>query len=185
MVMDIERIVLVDSLGQPIGEAPKLASHHASTPLHLAFSTYIFNANSQLLVTKRAQSKKVWPGVWTNSCCGHPFPGESMNAAIERRLAYELGMTASTITEIIPNYTYITPPYQGIIEHEWCPVYAGYASSDPVPHADEVMDWKWIDWAEYQTQLLEDTGNTWSWWCKDQLKHLLEAQSFNKYIAKV
>lgn len=182
--MDMERIVLVNQLGRPTGDAPKLESHHANTPMHLAFSSYIFNTNGQLLVTQRADSKKVWPGVWTNTCCGHPAPAESMTDAINRRLAYELGMTGTNITEIISDYSYKTPPYRGVIENEWCPIYAGIANTDPVPNPAEVMGWRWVSWDEYQVQLSSDNNDIWSWWCKDQLKQLLASGLFKKYTAQ-
>src|SRR6266545_4096183 len=100
----MEMIVLVDTLGREIGTAPKLESHHAKTPLHRAFSCYILDRHGQLLVTQRAHVKKVWPGVWTNSVCGHPAPGESFEDAIARRTQYELGMTVSNIQVVLPDY---------------------------------------------------------------------------------
>jgi len=85
-----EQIVFVDENGQPNGEVgPKLESHTANTRLHLAFSCYIFRkSDNKFLVTQRALSKKVWPGVWTNSVCGHPAPGEAIEDAIRRRASY-------------------------------------------------------------------------------------------------
>src|SRR5687767_11740101 len=93
-MQETEQIVFVDESGTPTGEiGPKLASHGADTRLHLAFSCYIFrNGDGNFLVTQRALSKKVWPGVWTNSVCGHPAPGEAMENAIRRRAAYEVGI---------------------------------------------------------------------------------------------
>lgn len=170
--VDSEQIVLVDEAGKPIGKAPKLASHHASTPLHLAFSVYIFNDNNELLVTKRAHQKKVWPDVWTNSCCGHPMPGESMEQAIVRRVEYELGMTVKDIKVALPDYRYTTPPYNGIIENEVCPVFMSRANSVPRPNPKEVDDIRWISWGDFRNEALADSSNAWSWWCKDQLSQL-------------
>ena len=82
----MERIYYVDNNDQQTGESDeKLHAHHADTKLHAAFSCYIFNDKGQLLVTKRAETKKVWPDVWTNSCCGHPHPDESREDAVKRR----------------------------------------------------------------------------------------------------
>jgi isopentenyl-diphosphate Delta-isomerase len=168
-----EDIVLVDETGQPIGVAEKFSSHHATTPLHLAFSCYIFNGNGQLLVTQRAHSKKVWPGVWTNSVCGHPAPDEPMIGAIRRRLNYELGMTATEFTVVLPDYRYRTPPFKGVIENEFCPVYVARATGEPRANPEEVEAWKWMRWQEYVDASLVDTEDRYSWWTKDQLRSLV------------
>lgn len=167
-----EQIILVDDEGTPIGSAEKLSSHHANTPLHLAFSCYVFNEKGELLVTQRAHKKKVWPGFWTNSLCGHISPDEATVDAIKRRLDYELGMTAKDFKVVLPDYRYKTPPFNGIIENEICPVYIATASSIPKPNPDEVEDLKWMKWSDYKKELEADQENVYSYWCKDQLKQL-------------
>lgn len=166
---DNEQIVLVDTTGKPTGTAPKLASHHGDTPLHLGFSVYIFNQQGELLITQRAHSKKVWPGVWTNSCCGHVAPNETVEAAIKRRVTYELGMTIKKLQVVLPDYRYKTPRYRGVIEHEICPVYFAKTASAPHPNSIEVENTKWMSWDNFGQQAIQDTNDTWSWWCKDQL----------------
>lgn len=95
-------IYYVDKNDNPTGEVEeKIAAHHSETKLHAAFSCYVFNAKGQFLVTRRASSKKVWPSLWTNSCCGHPMPGESRVSAVKRRLLYELGLESVSIEKII------------------------------------------------------------------------------------
>jgi len=94
-LQDQELIVLCDERGTPTGTAEKWSSHHGRTPLHLAFSCYVFDEAGAFLTTRRALTKKVWPGVWTNSVCGHPAPAESFVDAIARRVGYELGMRSS------------------------------------------------------------------------------------------
>lgn len=172
---DIEQIVLLNEQYQPIGVAPKLASHHANTPLHLAFSCYVFNQNGEFLLTQRAATKKVWPGVWTNSVCGHPAPNEDMGAAIQRRLDFELGMSATDFQPLLPNYRYKTEPFNGIIENEFCPVYIARATSDPKPNPDEVGDYKWINW-EQLIQDLAISPKNYSYWFKDQVQHITSAK---------
>lgn len=176
-----EIIVLVDKTGKPIGEAEKLPTHNADTPLHLAFSCYVFNNKGEFLVTQRAHVKKVWPTVWTNSVCGHPAPHERMVDAIKRRLNYELGMQAKDFTEVIPDYVYKTPPYKGVVEHEYCPIYFARAISDPQPNAQEVDAYKWVPWQSFVSQAEADTADVWSWWCKDQLKLLKERPEIAQY----
>ena len=169
----IEQIVFVNPDGTPTGEVgPKLESHTGDTQMHLAFSCYVFNDKGEFLVTQRAHVKKVWPDVWTNSVCGHPAPGEDIVDAIRRRLDYELGMQATGFEVVLPTYTYKTPPYNGIIEHEFCPVYVARATSEPKPNPDEVEAFKWLAWDEYVAATEADTTEVWSWWCKDQLGQL-------------
>lgn len=165
-------IVLVDEQGNPIGQAEKLSAHHAETPLHLAFSCYVFDGEGRLLVTRRAKSKKVWPGVWTNTVCGHPQPGESMEAAIQRRLDYELGMSAEAIEVVLPAYRYRAPPFNGVVENEFCPVHFARAASDPAPNPAEVEEYRWMAWAKFAAEAEGDAAGAYSWWCKDQLTHL-------------
>jgi isopentenyl-diphosphate delta-isomerase len=164
-----EYIVLLDESHNPIGSAPKLASHHANTPLHLAFSCYVFNQEGKFLVTKRAHTKKVWPDVWTNSFCGHPAPGESMEDAILRRAKYELGISElNDLRCVIPDYRYTTEPYNGIIENEFCPVYVTRISKAIMPNADEVGDFEYIDWDDFRTSMAEHPKR-YSHWAKEQV----------------
>lgn len=183
-----DKIIFVDEHGQFTGETgPKLDSHNATTKLHLAFSCYVFNNQGEFLVTQRAFSKKVWPGVWTNSVCGHPAPGEEIIDAIKRRLDYELGMSAKEIQVLLPKYMYRTPPYNGIIEHEFCPVYIALATSEPQPNPEEVAEYKWMSWKEFVQQAENDADDAYSWWCKDQLKHIKHhpmIETYAKGIAK-
>lgn len=163
-----EHIVLLDDSYQPIGSAPKLASHHANTPLHLAFSCYVFNDQGELLVTQRAGTKKVWPGVWTNSFCGHPAPNESMENAIRRRANEELGIVdLHDITCAVPEYRYTTPEYNGIIENEFCPVYTARIHEGVAPNPDEVGGYTYMSWDEFRTQLVSEAA-TYSYWAKEQ-----------------
>ena len=169
----MEYIVFVDENGQPTGETgEKLASHNDSTRLHLAFSCYIFDDARRVLVTRRADSKKVWPGVWTNSVCGHPAPGEEFQDAIARRAKYELGLGVTDVEVKLPKYRYKTPPYNGIIENEFCPVFFAKTTGQPAPNPNEVSDYEWLEWGEFVRRTDADTGDVWSWWCKDQMKQL-------------
>ena len=178
-----DKIVLVDEAGRPIGAADKLSSHHADTPLHLAFSCYIFDAHGRLLLTQRAATKKVWPTVWTNSCCGHPAPDEPMEDAIARRVSYELGMRIDSLSVILPDYRYRTTPYNGIIENEVCPVYLAKASADPQPNGLEVMDWRWVAWPAFLDEVSSDNADRLSWWCKDQALNMRDQPELLDYLA--
>lgn len=171
----MELIQYVDDLGVPTGETEeKLAAHHARTRKHLAFSCYLFNDAGELLVTQRSASKKVWPGVWTNSCCGHPAPGEEMEDAIRRRLREELGITfVANLRCAIIDYSYKTPPYNGIIENEFCPVFIAHTTDAPRPNPAEVDAYKWLSWPAFTTWIAKEP-NLFSYWCKDQTKLLID-----------
>jgi isopentenyl-diphosphate delta-isomerase len=126
-----------------------------------------------LLVTQRAHVKKVWPDVWTNSACGHPAPDESFEDAIRRRSQYELGLAVTDIRCVLPRYIYKTPPYKGIVEHEFCPVFVAQAAAEPQPNPLEVEAYRWQAWPEFVSAAQADTADIYSWWCKDQLRLLL------------
>src|SRR3989338_9117540 len=101
-----DHVILVNDANEPVGIAPKDAVHHADTPLHRGFSLFIFHKNGNVLLQQRSLTKKTFPGVWSNSCCGHPGSGESPVDAAKRRAKHELGLDLPDIKEIIPNYRY-------------------------------------------------------------------------------
>jgi isopentenyl-diphosphate delta-isomerase len=140
-----EEVVLLAEDGTPIGTADKATVHTADTPLHLAFSCHLFDGEGRILVTRRALSKATWPGVWTNSFCGHPAPGESMEDAIARRAADELGTAVENLVPVLPDFTYRATDAAGIVEYEVCPVFTATVVGDLNPSADEVAEWQWVD----------------------------------------
>jgi isopentenyl-diphosphate delta-isomerase len=139
-----ERVVLLDERANPIGTADKALVHHASTPLHLAFSCYLFDEAGDVLVTRRALSKPTWPGVWTNSFCGHPEPGETPEAAVVRRARQELGAEIRDLRLSDPEFRYCATDPDGVVENEVCPVYEATISGSLSPRPDEVMEWAWV-----------------------------------------
>ncbi len=102
--MDREQVVLVDDAGEPVGVADKATVHGPSTPRHLAFSCYGFDAAGRLLVTRRAAAKRAFPLVRTGTCCGHPAPGEDLADAVHRRLVTELGVRALDLRLVLPDF---------------------------------------------------------------------------------
>jgi isopentenyl-diphosphate delta-isomerase len=146
---DEEQVVLLDGDLRPIGTLPKSQVHHENTPLHLAFSVYVVDAVGRLLVTRRAVGKQTFPGVWTNTCCGHPSPGEDIAEAVRRRLRTELGLAVSDLALVLPDFRYEAVAADGVRENEFCPVYVARAAQDPTPDASEVAEWRWVDWAAF------------------------------------
>ena len=175
----------MDEYGNPVGTAEKLAAHTSNTHLHLAFSCYVFDKKGRYLLTRRALSKKVWPGWWTVSFCGHLAPGETTVDALRRRANSELGITKlRDITLILPDYRYKTPPYKGIIENEICPVYAAILDSPLTPNPDEVEEYEWVEWPKVLKKV-EDNPGKYSWWMTDEIKLLKKSPKFKKFIASL
>lgn len=166
-----ELVVLLDESGREIGTAPKLTVHDTDTALHLAFSCHVRNPAGEVLVTRRALSKKTWPGVWTNSFCGHPLPGEEFQAAIERRALFELGLPITNLTVTLPDFRYRAVDSSGIVENEICPVYLARATADPVPNPDEVMEFAWVEPTALQRSV-RDAPWAFSPWLGLQLQKL-------------
>ena len=165
-----EEVVLIDEKNKEIGTAPKDTVHTKDTPLHRAFSCFIFNDKKELLLTKRASSKKTFPGVWTNTVCGHPGKGETSVDAARRRLQGELGLVVRDLIEISP-YRYRFADRNGIVENEICPILMGFTNDNPTPHEGEVDSWKWMKWEEF----LNDIGknpNIYSPWSREEAEIL-------------
>ena len=170
-----ELVVLLDDAGRSIGTARKAEVHDAATPLHLAFSCYLFDRAGRVLLTRRAVTKRTWPGVWTNSFCGHPRPDEPLEVALARRGREELGVTVTDVRSVLPDFRYRAVDAGGVVENEVCPVYrariAGPLDADP----EEIMDSAWVPW----DQLRAAVGMPWaiSPWAVEQVPLLDAAQS--------
>jgi isopentenyl-diphosphate delta-isomerase len=145
---DDEQVVLVDETGREIGSASKAGVHHRATPLHLGFSCYLFDPAGRVLLTRRALQKVTWPGVWTNSFCGHPAPGEPIADAVRRRARRELGVAIDEPQCILPDFRYQAIAADGTVENEICPVYYARTDAEIVATPAEVMDSRWVSWHE-------------------------------------
>lgn len=140
-----ELVVLLADDGTPIGTADKSLVHTTDTALHAAFSCHVFDAEGRVLVTRRALAKLTWPGVWTNSFCGHPAPGEQLEQAVRRRAQLELGIEIDGLELMLPDFRYRAVDASGIVENEICPVYRARISGDVDANPAEVAEWHWID----------------------------------------
>ena len=164
--------MLLDEQGFGIGVTDKATVHHHETPLHLAFSCYVFNSRGELLVTRRARSKKTWPGVVTNSCCGHPAPAESFVDAVVRRLSDELGLPAPRVELLLPRFRYRAVMPNGIVENELCPVFRVVTDATPALSPDEVDEYGWMSWALF-VSLVSGGELDVSPWCREQVAQLV------------
>jgi isopentenyl-diphosphate Delta-isomerase len=169
-----ELVVLLDEHGQPCGTAPKATVHHGSTPLHLAFSCWLFDsAGERVLLTRRAAAKRTWPLVWTNSFCGHPGPGEAVDGAVRRRAADELGVALADLRLELPDFRYTARMASGITENEVCPVFTATLDGDPQPDPSEVDSFAWVPCSTL-TAAVADDPDRYSPWMRLQLPLLAE-----------
>jgi isopentenyl-diphosphate Delta-isomerase len=165
-----ELVVLLDEDGRAVGTADKAGVHDADTPLHLAFSCYLFDDAGNVLVTQRALHKRTFPGVWTNSCCGHPAPGEPLEDAVRRRVEQELGTTVTDLRLVLPRFRY-RAEQDGVVENEMCPVFVGSAAERVAPDPDEVGEARWEPWRAFRAAVLDGSREV-SVWCREQVAQL-------------
>jgi isopentenyl-diphosphate delta-isomerase len=164
-------VVLLDEDGRPCGTARKDEVHTLDTPLHLAFSCWVFDENGRTLLTRRSLAKLTWPGVWTNSFCGHPEPGEDLADTVHRRGWDELGARLADVRLVLPSFRYRAVSASGIVENEVCPVYTARLASALDPHPDEVADLRWTTLHDLRERTAGEPG-PFSPWMLEQLDQL-------------
>jgi isopentenyl-diphosphate delta-isomerase len=142
------------------GTMEKMEAHRQGV-LHRAFSIYLFNENNMLLLQKRATSKYHSGGLWTNTCCGHPRPGELIEVAAIRRLQEEMGLSASL--EMILRFPYKVQLDKGMTEHELLHVFIGKTENEPAINPEEVEEWEFVPSNKIQNALQQHPENYTEW----------------------
>jgi isopentenyl-diphosphate delta-isomerase type 1 len=143
--------------------------HDDDTPLHLAFSCYVVDRHGRTLLTQRSKRKRTWPGVWTNACCGHPMPGETIREAVRRRLRDELGLRVVDMALVFPDFRYRSVMDDGTVENELCPVVVASVDGEPVLNPAEVEEARWYGWREF-LELTRHEAGVMSPWCVAQAR---------------
>ncbi len=152
---------LVDENGVTIGTAEKLAAHQPPGQLHRAFSVFLFDEYGRLLLQRRALGKYHSPGVWSNTCCGHPYPGEAAFAAAARRTHEELGVSPSLLAEA-GTVRYNHPdPDSGLVEQEYNHLFVGMVQAPVRPDEEEVGEVAFVTAAELAERHAKDTFSSW------------------------
>ena len=164
-------MVLIDVSGRAVDTAPKTSVHGPATPLHLAFSCHVLGPDGRWLISRRSPSKRTFPGVWTNACCGHPRPGETLRQAIVRHLADELALSPVRMTLALGDFTYRAEAVDGTVEHELCPVVLAQVDGVPVADPDEADAVEWVEWAALSHRARAESA-TLSPWAAAQIVRL-------------
>ncbi|MFD4611536.1 isopentenyl-diphosphate Delta-isomerase [Streptomyces sp. NPDC058440] len=152
---------LVDEDGVTIGTAEKLSAHQPPGRLHRAFSVFLFDNRGRLLLQQRALGKYHSPGVWSNSCCGHPYPGEAPMAAAARRTYEELGISPSLLAEAGTVRYHHPDPESGLVEQEYNHLFVGLVQSPLRPDPEEIAATAFVTPAELAERQARDTFSVW------------------------
>lgn len=156
----MEDIILVDENDNAIGTMEKMEAHRKGV-LHRAFSVLLFNSNGDVLLQKRSKSKYHSGGLWTNTCCSHPLPHESINDATRRRLIHEMGIDVQP--EFAFKFIYKTDLDKNLIEHELDHVFIGTFDGIPVINKDEVSEWKFMNLTSIRNDMKQYPESYTSW----------------------
>lgn len=155
-----EKVVLVDSQDQVLGEMEKMQAHQTGL-LHRAFSVFLFNKQGEMLLQKRAFSKYHSPGQWTNACCSHPRISESYKQAANRRLMEELGI--ETPIEEKFSFIYCADVGEGLIEHELDHVFVGQYEGTFDLNKEEVDSIRYISLQDLEKEMQEKAEDFTPW----------------------
>lgn len=157
-----EKVILVDKNDKEVGTGEKLKTHQEGK-LHRAFSIFVFNSKNELLIHQRAKTKYHCGGLWSNTCCSHPRPGEVLEGVVHRRLKTEMGFDCK-LKEIF-SFIYQVKFDNNLFEHEYDHVFIGRFDGEPVPNPEEVEDWKWIKIEELKKDI-QKNPEKYTYWFK-------------------
>jgi len=156
----MEQVVLVNDHDEVTGVMEKMEAHRTGS-LHRAFSVLLFNSHGEMLLQKRAQTKYHSSGLWTNTCCSHPRPGEALEEAARRKLRQEMGIEANP--RFAFKFQYKAPLDNQLIEHEIDHVFIGQFDGEPVLNEHEAEDWKFVDLHSLKQQVHTDPQQFTPW----------------------
>lgn len=169
-------VQLVDNQDNPIGAMEKLLAHEKGE-LHRALSVIIVNSKNEILLQRRALGKYHSPGLWTNTCCSHPYPGEDTLDAAKRRLKEEMGMTAEL--KFVFKFLYKCNFENGLIEHELDHVFIGQTDDTPHINTDEAMAFSWMSIEDLEPHMKKNP-NDYTFWFKLIIQN--HRKSLNAYF---
>jgi isopentenyl-diphosphate delta-isomerase len=170
----MEMLILVNEKDDEIGYAPKEECHIWPAKRHRAFSIFIFNSKTEMLIHKRAADKKTWPGFWTNACCSHPRKGELIQPTAERRLKEELGFTTKLKHLFTFEYSAQYDAKWGEHEIDW--VFAGRYDGPVNPDPKEVAECRFVPIDDIQSDIIAHPERYTPWFklCFDKVLEKLQ-----------
>jgi len=157
-----EKINLVDAAGNRVGSMERMAVHRAGA-LHEAFSIFIMNSRGEMMLQKRSRRKYHSAGLWSNACCGHPRPGESVESAASRRLMEEMGVDCEL--RKLFEFVYRVDFNNGLTEHEYDHVLVGIFDGEPILNSEEVEETRWIE-PDALRQEIDSHSEQYTYWFK-------------------
>lgn len=170
-------VILVDEADQQVGTAEKLSAHEQGL-LHRAFSVFIFRLidnEYEVLLQQRAASKYHSANLWTNTCCSHPLPGETVLGAAHRRLQEEFGFTVSL--QVAGNFIYKAELDQGLTEFEYDHVLIGHYHDEIIePNPEEISNYQWVNIKDV-LQAIKETPEEYTAWLSEALGIALEQRA--------
>lgn len=175
---EAEQVVLVDGRDRRIGVAPKMAAHRRGWK-HRALSVFVFNDRHELLLQKRSPAKYHSGGLWSNTCCSHPRPGERVARAAVRRLRDEMGFACELRS--IGAIQYALDVGSGLVECEYTHLFVGHWNGEPVPAVDEVSEWRWCAASAIDEAMMTQAAQFTAWFplCWRQVRHSLDAEVYS------
>lgn len=156
----MNQVILVDSEDNEIGVLDKMEAH-ITGQLHRAFSIFIFNTKGEMLLHQRALEKYHSGGLWTNACCSHPQPNQTIELTLQERLQFEMGMSCTVNFAFTFLYQAIVEP--NLLEHELDHIYIGISDQMPQPNAQEVANWRYVSISQLQQELMDQPRQFTPW----------------------
>jgi isopentenyl-diphosphate delta-isomerase len=157
-----DQLILVNEKDEMVGVGEKIKTHRYGL-LHRAFSIFIFNSHGELLLQRRALSKYHSPGLWSNTCCGHPSPGEELIVAAQRRLKVEMDLDCQL--DAFGSLIYRADVGGGLVEHEFDHLLIGHSEIDPTLNLEEAIGWRRVPFAVLR-RVVRDRPEQFSYWFK-------------------
>lgn len=165
-----EEVILVDKHDVEQGTMEKMEAHKNGGTLHRAFSVFVFNTKGELLLQRRALHKYHSGGLWTNTCCSHPRPGETVREAGHRRLEEEMGMQCKLVE--LFSFEYKAELDGGMTEWELDHVLLGLSDKEPSINEEEVAEFKYMPLDDIDEDLNKNPQNYTEWFkiCFERVK---------------